>query len=57
MFLLLSLHNVLLLETFESVSDPGLLTTLDKLHATEASDPESGDDLQIIKLHIKLLFG
>lgn len=48
---------MLLLETFEGVSDSRLLAALDKLHPTESSDPESRDHLEIVKLDIKLLFG
>ena len=36
---------MLLLKTFKSVSDSGLLAALDKLHSTESSNSKSGDNL------------
>ena len=53
--LLLGLHDVLLLETLQSVRHAGLLTALDQLHTAKPAHPERGHHLQIVQLNVQLL--
>ena len=53
--LLLSLHDVLLLQTLESVGHTRLLAALDQLHPPEPAHAQRGYHLQVVQLHVQLL--